>query len=108
MKFSTPLLDYAIRNATMLLSALEHDQSFQDANHTGDILHVQIQETLNNVPVIDPLGKPKLVPIGIKYYELIKELRQQKWKTFVIIDSFRNSLTNVITRPMIMTEMFLQ
>jgi hypothetical protein len=100
---------FAVPDAASMVRIVEKDPVFQMANHTGELVYLQVQDCDGLTPLCTPEGKVKVVGEQLFHYDaMIAELRRQKWKTFVIVDSFRNSFARLMARPKIQRMVFVE
>ena len=105
-KFIVP--SYVATDASNFITQLSHNQVFMNSNHDGVLLHCRMQDSNGFDLLTTEEGSPKLTKSDLKYDELVQVLKKQKWKTYVIVDNYRNSLVFVLSRPTVVEHVFLE
>jgi len=101
--------DYVAKNgASAVIGVLERDQMFQQSNHNGELVALQLNETKDAVPMLTERGRPSLIKCDLSFNELTQELRRQKWKTYVIVENDRNIFIRLLNRPKVVEVVFVE
>lgn len=98
----------ASSGAAAFVGTIEKDSVFQQSNHGGELVSVQLNETNKTVPLVDERGRPVIAKCSISFSELTQELRRQKWKTYVIVDNDKNVFVRFLSRPKVAEIVFVE